>query len=108
MYKNPIAYRYKYDDEDSFWNYKDDKDLIHAMVRVHHIKVEPPYSDEYVSILKKDIEILSKEWTQVAMALGKATREIHELMAENKELHNKVDSLNYAIELIHEGKEQDK
>ena len=77
--KKPVAYRYKYDDEDTFWNYREDESLIISMVRVHHIKAEPLYSQEYVSALENDLNILSKEWVQVAMAVGNATQEIHSL-----------------------------
>lgn len=46
----------------------------------------PLYSQEYVSALENDLNILSKELVKFAMAVGTATQEIHSL----KRILNKI------------------
>lgn len=40
----PVAWRYKYEDGDTSWNYQDNQSLIKSMIRVHHIIAEPLYA----------------------------------------------------------------
>lgn len=44
MKTEPVAWRYKYEDDDTTWNYQDNKSLIKSMIRVHHIIAEPLYT----------------------------------------------------------------
>ena len=66
MNNEPVAWRYKYELDDTSWNFKDDEKLIKSMARVHHIIAEPLYTHP-AELTDEEIDKLAKKFGVVGL-----------------------------------------